>query len=193
MTWTTLVKSRGEQGPAPNLRDYAEARKAFSWEAARSELSGLPGGRGLNIAHEAVDRHAAGPRAQHLAIRWLGKGGAVEELTYERLRRLSNRFANVLLGLGVRPEERIYALTGRIPALYVAALGTLKNRSVFCPLFSAFGPEPIRARLGIGRARVLVTTEALYHRKVAGLRDSLPDLEHVLLVGEGGRSTDVPG
>ena len=193
MPWKTLVKSRGEQGPAPNLRDYAEARKAFSWEAARSELGGLPGGRGLNIAHEAVDRHAAGPRAQHLAIRWLGKGGAVEELTYERLRRLTNRFANVLLGLGVRPEERVYALTGRIPALYVAALGTLKNRSVFCPLFSAFGPEPIRARLGIGRARVLVTTEALYHRKVAGLRDSLPDLEHVLLVGEGGRSTDVPG
>ena len=193
MPWKTLVKSRGEQGPAPNLRDYAEARKAFSWEAGRSELSGLPGGRGLNIAHEAVDRHAAGPRAQHLAIRWLGKGGAVEELTYERLRRLTNRFANVLLGLGVRPEERVYALTGRIPALYIAALGTLKNRSVFCPLFSAFGPEPIRARLGIGRARVLVTTEALYQRKVAGLRDSLPDLEHVLLVGEGGRSTDVPG
>ena len=193
MTWKTLVKSRGEQGPAPNLHDYAEARKAFSWEAARRELGGLPGGRGLNIAHEAVDRHAAGPRAQHLAIRWLGKGGAVEDLTYERLRRLTNRFANALLGLGVRPEERVYALTGRIPAIYIAALGTLKNRSVFCPLFSAFGPEPIRARLGIGRARVLVTTEALYQRKVAGLRDSLPDLEHVLLVGEGGRSTDVPG
>jgi acetyl-CoA synthetase len=64
---------------------------------------------------------------------------------------------------------------------------------VFCPLFSAFGPEPIRARMAIGRARVLVTTEALYHRKVAPLRASLPDLAHVLLVGEGGVPTHVAG
>ena len=142
MTWKTLVKSRGEQGPAPNLRDYAEARKAFSWEAARSELGGLPGGRGLNIAHEAVDRHAAGPRAQHLAIRWLGKGGAVEDLTYERLRGLSNRFANVLLGLGVRPEERVYALTGRIPALYIAALGRSRTGASSAPSSPPSAPSP---------------------------------------------------
>ena len=62
--------------------------------------------------------------------------------------------------------DRVFALAGRIPELYVAALGTLKHRSVFCPLFSAFGPEPIRARLSIGGARVLVTTESLYKRKV---------------------------
>jgi hypothetical protein len=31
------------------------------WADARADLSGLPGDAGLNIAHEAVDRHAAGP------------------------------------------------------------------------------------------------------------------------------------
>ncbi|MGZ3460621.1 MAG: acetate--CoA ligase, partial [Archangium sp.] len=55
-------------------------------------------------------------------------------------------------------------------------------RAVFCPLFSAFGPEPIRARLERGEARVLVTTSALYRKKVAALRGSLPHLTHVLLV-----------
>jgi acetyl-CoA synthetase len=45
----------------------------------------------------------------------------------------------------------------------------------------------------IGRARVLVTTEALYARKVAAIRDTLPDLEHVILVGERGATTSVPG
>ena len=43
---------------SPNLRDYERTRAAFSWERAREALDGLPGGRGLNIAHEAVDRHA---------------------------------------------------------------------------------------------------------------------------------------
>jgi acetyl-CoA synthetase len=193
MVWQTIVKSRRDQPAAPNLGDYAEARTTFSWGAARRELDGLPGGLGLNIAHEAVDRHAAGPRAGHLALRWLGKKGEVQDFTYARLASLTSRFANVLESLGVKPGERVYVLAGRIPALYVAALGTLKNRSVFCPLFSAFGPEPIRARLTIGQARVLVTTPLLYQKKVAPQRAALPDLEHVLLVGDGREPTAVPG
>ena len=135
MGFETIVKPKGARGVLPNLRDYAEVRAAFSWDQARRELDGLPGGQGLNIAHEAVDRHAAGPLADHLALRWLGKYGAVQDFTYTRLRSLTNRFANVLRALGVGRGDRVYVLAGRIPELYVAALGTLKNRSVFCPLF----------------------------------------------------------
>src|SRR3990172_1080872 len=192
MTWATIVKSPDAAPVAPSLLDYERVRATFAWAQARAELDGLPGGRGLNIAHEAVDRHAAGARRDRVALRWLGKRGEVEDITYGRLSELTARFANVLRGLGVAPGERVYALAGRIPALYVAALGALKARAVFCPLFSAFGPEPIRARLAIGEGRVLVTTEALYRRKVAGLRAALPRLEHVLLVGAGGRPTAVP-
>ena len=193
MTWPTIVKPPTYQMIAPNLDDYARVRATFSWAGARAELDGLPGGRGLNIAHEAVDRHAAGPRRDRLALRWLGKSGEVRDYSFARLRELTNRFANVLRGLGVGPGDRVYALAGRIPELYVTALGALKNRSVFCPLFSAFGPEPVRARLEIGGARLLVTTEALYQRKVAGLRAALPSLTEVLLVGDGRRPTAVPG
>jgi acetyl-CoA synthetase len=164
-----------------------------SWRRARGLLDGLPGGRGLNIAHEAVDRHAAGPRRDELAIRWLGKRGHIHDLSYARLRELTNRFANVLQQLGVVKGDRVYTLLGRRPELYVAALGTLKHRAVFCPLFAAFGPEPTRARLAIGQARVLVTTESLYARKVASLRATLPHLEHVVLVGDDHDTTAVPG
>jgi acetyl-CoA synthetase len=185
VSWPAIVKSASAWGPTPpNLRDYSEARARFSWAAARRELDGLPGRQGLNIAHEAVDRHAAGPRRDRVAIRWLGKAGVVRDYSYAELRDLTNRFANVLQALGVGAGDRVYALAGRIPELYVAALGTLKNRSVFCPLFSAFGPEPIRVRMATGRARVLVTTASLYDRKVAALRGTLPSLEHVLLVDD---------
>jgi acetyl-CoA synthetase len=193
VAWQTILKSSPEGAVAPNLPDYAEARAKFSWGLARRELDGLPGGRGLNIAHEAVDRHAAGADREHLALRWLGKRGEVRDFTYARLQGLTSRFANALASLGIGRGDRVFALAGRIPELYVAALGTLKNRSVFCPLFSAFGPEPIRARLTIGQARVLVTTVSLYERKVAPLRASLPDLEHVLLVGDGREPTQAAG
>jgi acetyl-CoA synthetase len=173
------------------MPDYDRTRAEFSWEAARSALAGLPGG-GLNIAYEAVDRHADGALADAVAVRFLSKRRAEVEYTYAELKGETDRFAGVLDALGIRRGERVFALAGRIPELYVAALGTLKHGSVFCPLFSAFGPEPIEQRLRLGDGRALVTTAALYRRKVAELRLGLPDLEHVLLVGDRDEIADVP-
>jgi acetyl-CoA synthetase len=181
MHWNPIAKSPAHWRVRPNLIDYRETRTGFTWNKIREELAGLPEGQGLNIAHEAVDRHAAGPRGDHVALRWLGGNGEVREFSYADLRGETNRFANVLRQLDVARADRVFALAGRIPELYVTALGTLKNVSVFCPLFSAFGPEPIFQRLSRGDAKVLVTTTRLYQRKVSSLRARLPQLRYVLL------------
>ena len=173
------------------MPDYVRARAEFSWAAARARLAGLPGG-GLNIAFEAVDRHADGPLAHAVALRFLSKHQPAIELTYRELKGETDRFANVLAALGVERGERVFVLAGRIPELYVAALGTLKHGAVFCPLFSAFGPEPIEQRLRLGDARVLVTTAALYRRKVEDLRWRLSRLERVLVVGEREEIAEIP-
>ena len=166
----------------------------FSWTAERARLDGLPGG-GLNIAHEAVDRHAAGPLRDRVALRWLARNGSVCDTTYGELAAQTSRFAHVLADLGVEPGETVFALLGRVPEIHVAALGTFKRRAVFCPLYSAFGPEPVAQRLTLGAGAVLVTTPRLYARRVAPVRDRLPALRHVLLVGAdaAGAARDIPG
>jgi acetyl-CoA synthetase len=179
-----ILKRAPVGGVLPNLRDYDRARAEFSWDEARRRLSGLPDGKGLNIAHEAIDRHAAGLHRTRLALRWIGRSGERRDFTYGDLRRATNRFANVLRRLGVGAGDVVATLAGRIPGLYIAALGTLKNRSVYTPLFSAFGPDPIVSRMTIARARVLVTTDTLYKRKVESVRARMPALEHILLVRE---------
>ena len=98
MRWEPITKA----GPAVgsfNLADYEHACEEFSWARARSELDGLPGG-GLNIAYEAVDRHAAGARADAVALRCVGRLGGVTEYSYRDLRAQTNRFANLLRSLG---------------------------------------------------------------------------------------------
>ena len=228
--WETIRKHDRPGWPAANLDDYAAIRQGFSWEGARSLLRGLPDG-GLNIAHEAVDRHLDEGLADKVAIRWLGRDsqgdsqrdreqviqsdsqwasrrgslGNVQgdgqkanptpakgrrDLSYGELAGLTSRFAHLLARLGVAPGERVFSLLGRVPDLYVAALGTLKAGRVFSPLFSAFGPEPVRARMTLGDARVLVTTAAYHERKVAPWRRELPGLRHVLLTDRGGE--DLP-
>jgi acetyl-CoA synthetase len=170
----------------PNLVDYPQTCAEFAWGKAEREISRLPGDHGLNIGYQCVDRHANSPRRDRLALRWISKSGETRNISYEGLRRLTNRFANVLRSLGIGKGDRVFVLAGRIPELYTAALGTLKNGSVFCPLFSAFGPEPIHQRLSIGEGNVLITTEALYsRRKIAEVRESLPSLKHVLVIYDG--------
>ena len=177
---------------APKVSVFDAERAAFTWDAARARLAGLPGG-GLNLAHEALDRHLGTDAEHRVALVWLGKRGERVELTYRALTDETRRFANVLASLGVGRGGRVFGLAGRVPALYVAALGTLRHGAIFCPLFSAFGPEPILSRLTLGEAEVLVTTERLYRKKVEGIRARVPTLRHVLLVREGDAPLDVPG
>ena len=179
MEWERIRK-RPEDFARANLRNYEGCVGTFSWAQARGLLDGLPGG-GLNIAHETVDRHVLAGRGGKLALRWIGRDNAVRDFSYAELRAQSNRFANVLARHGIVKGDLVFALLGRCPELYMAALGTLKHGSVFSPLFSAFGPEPIKARMFIGGARVLVTSEAFYRRKIEPWRSEVASLELVLL------------
>jgi acetyl-CoA synthetase len=166
--------------PASNQSDPITSRRC-DWNQARAELTGLPGG-GLNIAYEALDRHLHDGHAEQTALCWIGPDGEQRDFSYRDLAQATSRFAHLLRQLDVKPGERVFSLLGRIPELYVTALGTLKAGCVFSPLFSVFGPEPAQARLRIGDARVLITTAEHYRRKVADARADLPGLRHVLLV-----------
>ncbi|KAA9152162.1 AMP-binding protein [Amycolatopsis acidicola] len=169
---------------AANLQDYRRARAEFSWEAETLALSGLPRGRGLNLAHEAADRYADGPRRNHAALRWTDGQGQPAELTYGELARDSSRFANFAKALGVPGGERVFTLLGPGPDLSVTALGTLKSGCVLAPLFPAATPDAMLQRMRAGEAGVLVTTPQLYRRSVEAIRDEIPSLREILLTGE---------
>jgi len=188
-----IAKTPAALRVAPNLGDYDAVCARFSWEqAARDGLSGLPHHTGLNIAHEAVDRHAAGPRASRVALRWRGRHGEARDITYSQLAAESSRVANVLTALGVARGARVFTLLDRVPELYAVAMGAFKAGATLSPLFSAFGPEPLRVRLAKGEASVLVTTPTFYRRKVEAIRRDLPQLRHVLLVGDASEIAGIP-
>ena len=173
---------------AANMPNYSVTHESFSWDTAQAMLDGLPDGH-LNIAHEAIDRHVVAGHGAQIAMRWIAKSGARTDFTYAELSRLTNQFANVLHAHQFKKGDKVYALLGRVPELYIAALGTLKAGCVFCPLFSAFGPEPIQARMEIGGANALLTSTRLYDRKVAGIRATLPELHEVFTVDGATRGT----
>ena len=186
-----IHKTLHSSGPTPYWTAEQTPPSADVWAEARRALQGLPDG-GLNMGFEAVDRHAQGALRDHVALRFVARNHPATELTYAELARQTNRFANVLQRLHVGQGDRLFVLAGRLPELYVAVLGALKNGTVVTPLFSAFGPEPIAKRVQLGSGQVLVTTTSLYQRKIKAIRAQMPTLRHVLLVADDD-VTDEPG
>ena len=165
----------------PNLMDYESTYNSFKWEDVEKEFDGLPSG-GLNIAHEAIDRHANGALSEKIALLWLGEKGERRTFTYLQMKKETSKFANVLKLLNIGKGERVFTLSPRLPELYISAIGIFKNLSVMCPLFSQFGPEPILQRMLSGDARVLLTTKKLFNKKVRPMLDKLPELRYVILI-----------
>ena len=186
-----IHKTAADLQVAPNFGDYEAERRRFSWTDATHELAQERGG-GINIAFQAVDRHCTSALSAKIALRMLARGTAAREISYGELSALTNRFCNVLRSLGIGKGDRVFILAARIPELYIALLGSLKNGSVVSPLFSAFGPEPIATRVNLGGATALVTTHSLYERKIARRRESMPSLKHVLLVADEGGASGAP-
>ena len=178
----------------PNLDNYEQTRSSFTWSALPGLCDGMsgPGDQpGCNIAYAAVDRHADGPKSGRTALRFIADTPGSDTLTtqdisYAELGRLTRRFTNVLRGLGIGKGDKVFVIMGRVPELYISMLGALRNGSIVSPLFSAFGPEPIATRVNIGSADVLITTAAIYKRKIATIRDQLPSVRHILIVAEPG-------
>ncbi len=184
---TAIHKSAADWRVPPNLADYQGTRTKFDWADVPDPCAGL--GTGLcNIGYAAVDRQAEGRQASRTALRFVAATApdgsmATRELSFGELARKSRQFTTVLQSLGIGKGDRVFTLMGRSPELYITILGALRNGSVVCPLFSAFGPEPILTRMTIGEADVLVTTAAMYHRKIATIRDRLTSVRHILVVG----------
>ena len=172
----------------PNLSDYEGQTGSFKWEEIEKELDWLPGG-GLNIAHEAIDRHCNAGRGTKPAMLWEGKNGEKETHTYDDMRRESNKFANVLKGLGLEKGDRVFTFMERLPEHYFAVFGTLKLGCVIGPLFSAFGPDPVKDRLENSGAKVLVTQPELRGR-IAHILPQLPELKHIIVLNKDGRSSE---
>ena len=167
-----------------NMPDYEKACAEFRFEDVEKEFTWNETNR-VNVAHEAIDRHAEGWRKNKVALYADGPDGALK-FTFLDLKLLSNKFANVLKSLGISRGDRVFTYMGRYPELYIAAIGTIKNGSVWGPLFGGFRAEAVMDRLEDSGAKVLVTTPDLKESSVDEIIKSLPDLKYVIVAKSGG-------
>jgi acetyl-CoA synthetase len=163
----------------PVLRDYAAACRSFSWQDADRYFTWHTTGK-LNIAHEAIDRHAADPHRAEQPCLIYQQASVNTVFTYSRMCELSCRFANVLKNLGVGKSDRVCLFLPGIPELFIAMSGCARAGAVIVPLYSDYMAGAVKSRMQDARPKVVVT-DAEHLSRIP--LDELPDLEQVIIVG----------
>ncbi len=156
-------------------------------------------GGSFNYVHNALDRHALGPRAESAALVWEGEEGATRRLSYRALYEETNRCANALRALGIGKGDRVGLYLPMIPEVVIAQLALGKIGAVYTPIFSGFGAEAVATRLQDCGARLLITCDGIQRRgkpvPTKELADAAvaesPTVEKVLVVRRAG-SPGVP-
>ena len=175
----------------PNLVDYQSTKLDFDWfRDGFSGLDWLPDG-GLNNAYEAVDRHVNNGKGKQKALIWIGKNGAEETYTYSQFKEESDKFGQVMKNLGMQRADKVFIFMDRIPELYFAAMGILKAGGVIAPLFSAFGPDPVRDRMEDAGASFLITTPEL-KAKIDSMLPEIKTLQKVIVIDKQNSSNIKP-
>lgn len=149
-----------------------------AWQSAREWLAAPHGTVNLGAA---IDRHAA-LRPDQVAIKTRTADGSVSKLSYRQLCAETTRIAHALRAVGLRQGDSVFVLLKRSAEFPKVVIGALKAGGVAAPLFAAFGPDPIRSRIAVGGEGILITTHALYQRKIAPMRALLTQLRAIVLV-----------
>jgi len=141
----------------------AHGTPAFSWDIPRK----------FNIGIDCCDKWADG--SGRLALIYEDGAGAQELLSFDQLRRQSNRLANVWAAQGIARGDRIAICLPQSPAVAIAHLAAYKLGAVAVPLFTLFGPDALHYRLFDSGARVVVADRSGVD-KIDGIRARLPGL-----------------
>jgi acetyl-CoA synthetase len=174
-----INKPYGKATFEPNMKDYDETRKNFSWEDVKKNFSWEKTGK-VNMAYECIDRHCDEGNGQKIALYYVGDEVSCE-YTFDDMKRESNKFANVLKKLGIGKGERVFIFMPRSPELYSSFLGVLKAGAIAGPLFEAFMEDAVRDRMQDSEAVAIITTPELKGRIPVY---DLPALKYIIIVGE---------
>jgi acetyl-CoA synthetase len=156
----------------------------------------------FNYVHNALDRHAAGPCKDRIAVIWEGDDGDTRSVTFAELWTDTNRLANVLRSIGVAKGDVVGIYLPMLPETVVAVLACGKIGAIYTPLFSGFGADAVASRLRDCDAKVLITADGFFRRgSVVQMKQvadeavaASPTVQHVLVLRRAGNAVEMtPG
>jgi acetyl-CoA synthetase len=146
---------------ANELEWFQSWDKVLEWEPPHVQW--FTGGK-LNVSYNCLDRHLGTERRNKAAIIWEGEPGDRRTLTYQQLHTEVCRFANVLIGQGVKKGDRVALYLPLIPELAIAMLACARIGATHSVIFGGFSAEAIKDRVNDAGCKLIVTADGAWRR-----------------------------
>lgn len=134
-----------------------------------------------NIGHICTRHQLELGRIEKVAMCWITASLEKHSYSFEDLDAESNRFANVLLKLGLTQNDVLFTFLPKVPEQFFSILGSLKIQLITGTLFANFGDDALLDRLGDAGSKVLVTKKS-FLKKIERIRSKLPELKYLIVV-----------
>jgi len=104
-------------------------------------------------------------------------------VSYTQLNELTNKVANFLYDLGIRKGDKVSVYLPNMPEYVYLYLGIPKLGAVTGPVNSLFKPREVKFVVGHSEAKAIVTIPK-FMDLVNQIKEDLPDLKHIIVIGE---------
>jgi acetyl-CoA synthetase len=113
----------------------------------------------LNVSYNCLDRHVLAGKGDKVAFYFEGEPGDSRTVTYAQLLAETQKFANVLKGLGVEKGDRVNIYLPMIPEVVVAMLACARIGAAHSVVFGGFSAQSLSDRINDAEAKVLITAD----------------------------------
>ncbi|MCW2959776.1 MAG: acetate/CoA ligase, partial [Thermoleophilia bacterium] len=154
----------------------------------------------LNVSANCLDRHVAAGLGSRVAYHWEGEDGARRDYTYADMLEMVEKFARVLVDLGVQQGDRVAIFMPMIVELPAAMLACTRIGAAHSIVFGGFSAQSLADRIDDADCRVVITADGGWRRgkqvRLKELTDEalrLTDrIEHCVVVQRMGDALDHP-
>ena len=134
-----------------------------------------------NIAYHLIDKHCNSYMKDNIALSWISKDNEKESYSFSDLNKLSNKFANMMISMGVKKGDVVVLFIDNLPELYIGFLGSIKTGAVITYISSNIGTHDLKKRLILLKAKIILTTPEL-RNKLNEIIFELFELQHIVVV-----------
>ncbi|MFX0106312.1 MAG: class I adenylate-forming enzyme family protein [Candidatus Hodarchaeota archaeon] len=104
-------------------------------------------------------------------------------ISYSQLDELTNKVANFLYDLGIRKGDKVSVYLPNMPEYVYLYLGIPKIGAVTGPVNALFKPREVKFVVGHSEAKAIITIPK-FMELINQIKGDLPDLKHIIVIGE---------
>ncbi len=154
-----------------NVKSYKEAYENFKW----------PDIKEFNWALDYFDKMAQGNN--DLALIWVNENYDEKKLTFDEMRRRSNKVANFLKDIGLKKGDRAFIIMEAIPEGHELTLGLMKSGGVYIPGATILPAKDIADRIERGNIKFVIAQDE-YVDKVMKVDKAVLDKVKLINIGD---------